>query len=242
MKNKALYDALPFLESIDKERQEQFIDYFRTAPLWLMDAFQVEEVDKDVILVNEGDPADMIFFVGQGIIEGIDFRAYGTPYDYMQFHKVYAMGGMEFIMNLKTYKTTLRTVTKCIIVKLPRATFEKWLYSDIEAMKKEASLVCEYLLEEVRNNRLFLFLQGSDRLAMLLVNRYEQHNKNGILTINTTRQNLADETGLCLKSISRGVKKFAESGIITKENKRITINREQYEQLRDIVSEKIDLD
>ena len=31
----------------------------------------------------------------------------------MRFDKVYAMGGMEFIMDLDTYKTTLRTVTRC---------------------------------------------------------------------------------------------------------------------------------
>lgn len=30
---KTLYDALPFLKDIDKKRQEQFKEYFRTAPL-----------------------------------------------------------------------------------------------------------------------------------------------------------------------------------------------------------------
>ena len=56
------------------------------------------------------------------------------------------------------------------------------------------------------------------------------------------RQNLADETGLCVKSISRGVKKFMEDGLLKKEGKQIVIDREQYEGLKQIVSEKVDLE
>ncbi|MDE7313897.1 MAG: hypothetical protein K2N87_20105 [Eubacterium sp.] len=51
----------------------------------------------------------------------------------------------------------------------------------------------------------------------------------------------ADETGLCLKSISRSVKKFTEEGMITKDGNQIQINRKQYEMLRSVVSEKINL-
>ena len=149
---------------------------------------------------------------------------------------------MEYIMNLDVYRTTLRTVTDCIIMKLSRKIFEKWMYSDIRAMKHEAMQIAEYLLEEGRNSRLFLFLQGSDRLALLFVVRYERYQKNGTLHVRDSRQNLADETGLCLKSISRGVKKFIEDGLVSKEGRRIMIDRKQYEGLREIVARKIDLD
>lgn len=84
-------------------------------------------------------------------------------------------------------------------------------------------------------------MQGSDRLALLFVERYERYSKNGILHVKGNRQNLADETGLCVKSVSRGVKKFQEEGLITKEGNQILISKEQYEGLKKIVSEKIDL-
>ena len=241
MKSKPLYDALPFLEHIDRDRQEQFENYFQSAPLWLLDAFQIEELPKGEIFIREGDVADTIFFIGKGIIEATDYRVYGTPYDFMQFDRVYAFGGMEFLMNLEYYMTTLHTVTDCTVVRLPREKFEKWLYSDIRALKQESKLVSEYLLKESRNSRLFLFLEGADRLALLLVERYEKYNKQGLLHVKGNRQNLADETGLCLKSVSRGVKKFQEENLITKEGNQIFINREQYEGLKKIVSQKIDL-
>ena len=241
MKSKPLYDALPFLEHIDRDRQEQFENYFQSAPLWLLDAFQIEELPKGEIFIREGYVADTIFFIGKGIIEATDYRVYGTPYDFMQFDRVYAFGGMEFLMDLEYYMTTLHTVTDCTVVRLPREKFEKWLYSDIRALKQESKLVSEYLLKESRNSRLFLFLEGADRLALLLVERYEKYNKQGLLHVKGNRQNLADETGLCLKSVSRGVKKFQEENLITKEGNQIFINREQYEGLKKIVSQKIDL-
>ena len=49
---------------------------------------------------------------------------------------------------------------------------------------------------------------------------------------------MADETGLCVKSISRGIKKFSEEGMITKDGNRILINREQYGELRKMVLAK----
>lgn len=242
MKHKPLYDALPFLNNVDREKQEQFQEYFKSAPLWLLDALQIDELKKGEIFAREGEPADTIFFIGRGIIEAIDYRVYGTPYDYMQYDKLYAFGGMEFIMDLDIYTTTLRTITECTVVKLSRSKFEKWMYSDICAMKNEAKMVGEYLLREGRNSRIFLFLQGSDRLAMLFVDRFERYHKNGILYIRGNRQNLADETGLCVKSISRGVKKFLEDDLITKEGNKIVINEQQYIRLKKIVSYKIDLD
>lgn len=240
--NQYLYNALPFLKDAGRNRQEQFEQYFRSAPLWLMEAFQVEKLERGVVFIHEGDPADTIYFIGQGIIEATDYRVYGSPYDYMRFDKVHAFGGMEFIMELDSYRTTLRTVTDCVVVKLPRSKFEEWMYSDLQALKYEARLVGEYLVKEARQSRLLLFLEGAERLALLLAGRYEQYSQNGVLRVSESRQALASETGLCVKSISRSVKKFLEDGLISKEGTRIVINRKQYEDLRALVSRKIDLD
>ncbi|MCI5648919.1 MAG: Crp/Fnr family transcriptional regulator [Fusicatenibacter sp.] len=242
MKHRYLYDALPFLKDVDRNRQEQFEAYFQSAPLWLMESFQIEEMEKGTVFVREGELAETIFFIGRGIIEAIDYRIYGVSYDYMQFHKVYAFGGMEFLMDLPNYMTTLRTVSDCTVVKLPRVKFEKWMYSDIQAMKREAKLVGEYLLEEGRNSRLFLFMEGSDRLALLLVKRYERYHKNGVLTLKESRQNLADETGLCVKSVSRGIRKFMDEQLITKRGNQILMDADQYERLKKIIQEKVELE
>ena len=237
-----LYEALPFLEGLSKEEQGQFVEYFRTAPLWLIDSFRIEKVKKGTVFTREGEPADTVFFIAGGTIAATDYRMYGMPYDYRRYNRVYAFGAMEILINVDKYMTTLRAASDCTIAMLPRAKYEKWLFSDINALRYETMRMGSDLLNESRDNRLFLFVQGPERLALLFVKRYEQYGKKGVLSIKRSRQNLADETGLCIKTISRGVKRFMEEGLITKEGNQIMIDRVQYEGLKQIISSKIYLD
>ena len=101
MEKAYLYQRLPFLKDVKKDRREQFERYFQTAPLWLLDAFTVETLEKGVTFVRENDPADTIYLVAQGIVVATDYRVFGVAYDYMQFKNVYAFGGMEFLMDLE---------------------------------------------------------------------------------------------------------------------------------------------
>lgn len=240
MKHKYLHDALPFLKEVDREKQNQFENYFRNAPLWIMDTLQSEELEPGTTFIRENEPADTIFFIGRGRAKATDYRISGIAYDFMKPKDLIALGGMEVIMGLENYQTTWETETKCTVVKLPRAKYEKWMCADIEIFQLETKLTCKSLLEESRRNRLYLFLQGADRLALLLVEWFEKSGKNGQLCINESRQNIADETGLCLKSVSRGIKKFASEGLITKKGNQILINQEQYEGLKQIINENMD--
>lgn len=237
MKNTNLAKILPFLNEIDKERREQFEQYFRTAPVWLMDTFSVEELDKGTIFVQEGEPADMIYFIVKGVIKATDYRIYGINYDFMMFEKVYAFGGMEVIINLDKYQTTLQTATKCTVLKIPKVGFKKWLSSDIVALQQESRLMGEYLLEQAKDSRMLLFLQGADRVAFLLMKHYRKYSQNGILKMKGDRQELSDFTGLCVKTISRSIKKFKENGMITTRGSDILINYEQYQRMENMISE-----
>ena len=239
MSHDYLYAALPFLNDIPRERQMDFERYFQSAPLWLLSCLQVEEVRKGVIFIKENEPARMVYLVGRGIVEAIDYRVQGIQYSYMEFRDLYAFGGMEFVMDLDRYKTTLRTKTNCTMVKIEMEKFREWMYSDIRALKYESKLVGEYLLKSARNERVFLMLQGTDRLAMLLINRYEQYQKDGVCQILGGRQNLSDETGMCLRSVSRAVKRFQEDGLLTKEGNRIFISEEQYRLMKEDLESKV---
>ena len=84
MRNKYLYSVLPFLKECKKETQQQFEEYFQTAPAWLMECFQVEEMEKGQIFVRENTPIDTIYFVGKGTIKATDYRIYGITYDFIR--------------------------------------------------------------------------------------------------------------------------------------------------------------
>lgn len=237
MNESCLMHSAPCLKYINPDRREQFETYFATAPAWLLDSLTVEQMPKGTVFIREGESADTIYFIASGAIKATDYRIYGISYDFMMILKrVYAYGGMEVIMDLDTYRTTLQTVTNCTVLKIPRAQFQRWLMSDLKALKNESKLIAQYLLEEARNSRAFLFLQGADRVALLLINRYDKYAVNGVLRMSGSRKALSDSTGLCLKTINRAITKFCDSGMVTRDGRDLLIDSKQYQKLKDIVT------
>ena len=241
MEQKYLYRVLPFMNELTEEKRQQLEDYFHTAPVWLMDSFKIEYMEKGHIFVREHATVDKVYIVAKGIIKATDYRVFGVVYDFMRFEGTYAMGGMEVIMDLDKYKTTLETVTPCIVITIPIKEFKKWLDTDVQALKQEAKAVAGYLNKEARQGRAFLFLQGVERLELILTQRYEAYNVDGVYETSSTRMELAEESGLCVKTINRSVKKLEEENLIGRRGNRMTINREQYQIMKDAVSAIIDI-
>ena len=55
------------------------------------------------------------------------------------------------------------------------------------------------------------------------------------------RQNIADATGMCIKTVSRAIKQLEDNGLVTRDNRKIVIDSEQYKKLKEIVLEKLEL-
>ena len=79
-------------------------------------------------------------------------------------------------------------------------------------------------------------MNGTDRLCLLLVNHYEQYQKKGV------QKSLADKTGMCLKSINRTVKRLSEQGLIEKQGNKLLVGKQQYEEMKALISEKTDME
>ena len=145
------------------------------------------------------------------------------------------MGGLEILMDFKTYRTSLKTIDKCKVIKITKEAFEKWMQEDIDGLRYESKMMGEYLLTQGKLAREYLFLSGSARLAKIFIEKYEEEARNGILTVNSTRQELSDESGFAVKTVSRAIKSLYEEGLIEKDGKDIVVNEEQYNKLKELV-------
>ena len=236
MTQQHLFDIFPALGKLSGEKQAQVFAHFATAPQWLLDQISIVEFPADTIFIREGMPAHEIFVVASGSVKAIEYRVLGVQYDFIQFTKVYAMGGMEVLMDLDRYRTTLKTIEPCLAIRIPREAFSRWLSKDIAALKYESKLMGEYLLEQGRLAREYMFLPGPERLAKLLVRKYDEQSKNGVLIVSSNRQHLSNETGFGIKTVNRAIKSLTDGGYITKEDRTIVINQEQYCSLKRLIS------
>lgn len=230
---------LPFIKKLDKKRREQFETYFYSAPDWVLEACQFVPLKKGAILVQENTPVDTIYFVVSGEIKAIDYRVFGIAYDFMRFEDVYAFGGTEVLTKDKVYRTTLQATTDCMVLKMPRKIFEHWLDSDPRVLRIEAGNVASYLLEQARKSRACLFLQGSDRLAYILLDMYERHAKKGVLTVKLQQKEMAELCGVSVKTVYRSLKRFEELNWIRRKENYFTIDKAQYENCQKYMSELV---
>lgn len=225
----------PELRQIPNEKLQQVCAHFQNAPDWLLDHFIVKTLPANTVFIREGQSAHHVFFIANGYVKAIDYRILGVEYDFIHFNDVYAMGAMEILMDLTKYRTTLKTINRCTVIQIPREHYEQWLMSDVDALRNESRLMGKYLLEQGRLAREYLFLPGPERLAELWVQKYQKYATNGILYINESRQQLANETGFGIKTVNRAVKSLTEAGLITRQERGITVNHEQYQSLKKLI-------
>ena len=77
-------------------------------------------------------------------------------------------------------------------------------------------------------------------MALYLVDNYKKNEKNGVFFVTSSRAEISEMTGLCVRTVNRAVKKFYENGWITKEGNKFSINREQYMKMNETVSALIE--
>lgn len=227
-----LEKRLPFIKEFEKKKRLQFEDYFSTAPDWVLDACGVIYLEKDSILLRENTEADTIYFVGSGLIKAVDHRVLGVAYDFMRFDDTYAFGGLEVLTKDTLYRTTLQAGSKCVVVTLPRKIYERWLDSDPRVLRIEAGNVSGYLLEQARKSRACIFLQGSERLAYILLDMYERQQRDGVLRVKISQNELADLSGVCTKTVYRSIKMFETNDWLTRKGSSFTMNEQQYQNCK----------
>ena len=235
-------DKVASLKNCAQGKEKEYLEqYLANAPTWLLDSFQVVNMKKGHVFIKENTEVDTIYILVEGIVKAIDYRIFGIAYDYMRFYPVKVFGSMEILLDFEKYRTTLITVTPCKILVIPRGKFEEWMRKDINTLLLETKTLGTYLLEQARKERVFLFVQGFDRVILLFMQFYEQLAENKKCVLKLTRQDIADCTGLSIKTINRSVKTMKEEGYIEREGNTIIISEKQYFMMRAYISPIVEL-
>ena len=157
---------------LNKESHMYLEKFLKNAPMWLLEEFHEVNISKDTEFVSENDPANTVYILLTGVVKATDIRVFPVVYDFIRFYPIEIFGAMEFLLREDTYRTTLITVTNCKFLKLSIEQFSKWVLNDINAMKMFTEAMTRYLLDQCRKERLYLFLQGEERVLLFLSDIY----------------------------------------------------------------------
>lgn len=230
-----LLHYFPLLDTCSDRKKKQLMEHFRSAPDWVFQSCVLTWLPPDTVFIREGEPLEDVYFMVDGTFMAIDYHVYGVEYAFASFHRNYAMGGMEALMGTRAYRTTLKTADRCLALKISKTDFEKWMMQDINALRYETKMMGEYLLEQGRLAREYLFLPGPERLMKVLILKHEARAERGVLRIQATRQDLANETGFGIKTVSRAIKHLCDDGLIRREERFIEVTYDQYLAMKAII-------
>jgi len=233
-------EIVTLIEKLGTKERDYLNKYLANAPKWLLESFQIVKMKKGTTFIHENAYVDTIYVLVEGVVKATDYRVEEIAYDYTRFYPVEVFGAMEFLMDNDYYRTTLVTETPCTFLRVSKEQFAKWMVTDIHAVLEQVKAMSIYLVDQVRKERLFLFLSGGDRLFLTFMDMYPKQAQDHVCRINLTRKDLSNSTGLSVKTVNRCIKKMEEEGYIDREGRTIVINEKQYRRIKKVVSEKID--
>lgn len=226
---------------LGRECHDYLEQFLKNAPRWLLEELREVSIPKDTEFITENESANTVFILLTGVVKGSDLRVFPVVYDFMRFYPVELFGGMEYLLDEDTFRTTLVTVTNCKFLKLSREQFAKWVSNDINAMKMFTESMTKYLLEQCRKERLYLFLQGEDRILLFLNDFYEKNHMGDKVIIDMSRNDLARGTALSVRTVNRTVKEFIREGLLIKKGRKLVLSFENYKEIKHRLAIKVDI-
>ena len=227
------------IEKCDKSCVEDLKRSLSGAPDWLLEAFQVISVEAGSTFISEGEKAQKIFILIKGRVTAVDYRVRETAYNYFEYTPLEVLGALEILVGQENYMTSLVAAKNCVFLKISRDLFEKWLNMDIRAFRMLTKEVSRRLIREARRERLNVLLKAKERIAMILIRKYEGSPEAEKLQMYLSRKEIMDITGLSERTVTRTLKEFETNGEITRSGWDIVLTREQYLNLRELVDDKL---
>lgn len=229
--NRQVDNVLELLEELEEGPRKYLEKFLVNAPFWLLGAFYLRHMEKDTTIVQENEAVSKVYILVDGYVKGIDYQDKGETFEHTWFHPIYIFGSMEVLLNLPVYRTTLVTVTDCSFLEISRSVFEKWMHSDINALLMEVDTIGNSLLRQLKQSRGMLFIDGRERLLVFLAQHYEKCFGETSCRIPITRQQMADSTGLSVRTVNRLARELEEEHLIERKGAKIWISDEQFRRI-----------
>lgn len=184
------------------------------------------------VLLRAQEEATHMYLLLAGRVSGVDEMESGSVYAFAHFSAPAIFGEYEAFSDCPVYRGTLVCAEDCVLASLPRSTYLAWIRRDADALFSRTCQMIRQLVDQAGTERSYLFLSGAERMSIYLCRAWERRSENGLLHLYAARQQMADETGLSIKTVQRALLRFQKENLISRQRRAITVNETQYHGLR----------
>lgn len=226
------------LNTLPKSLHNNLSEFFSTAPDSLCRACKYITFPTGYVFVHTFDLCHSVFILIEGRVKAVDQQHSDNIYVFDEFSALEFFGEMELFSSRSHYIADLMTTSPCRFIVIPSDEYQQWMQTDTKALYLRTCAMLTQLTHQASNERTHLFLNSTERIAFYFYRRYHTHEHDGILQLFITRQMLADQTGLSLRTVNRAVKKLVTDGLISIKRSQIIIDPSHYLLLKNLFTPK----
>lgn len=189
------------------------------------------------MMVIHGESLKYIFFIISG--HAIGQRSYmdGKELNYFSVDSTSGnIGLLELIARTDRIVATIVTLTEVTALQIDAALVYGYIMSDISLLRRCASLVARDLYSSSDKGGLFYYVKGIDRVRYYLAEAFGK-NKQDLLTLEFQYQDIANATGLSVRTVGRSIQQMKEKGELKPEYRKLEIGKVEYHKILDALCE-----
>lgn len=237
---KSKQHLLETIARAEPDRRKYLTELFKYLPEAIAVEISYAEVRKNEYLLLAGDTSNTVYIILTGHVIGLDHQKMGRMYSFMDFTKMYIVGDFEIFADCSEYGVSIRTTEDCKLLKISAGSYLRWIQHDENALFLRLKNILATLTFERKIDRKYLLMGCKERLINFLLRLYEKEDKPGFgrLRVEMTQAELADKIGFNTRSVQRSIASLEAEDMVSNENGKIVVFREQYLKLKQYETEK----
>lgn len=196
-------------------------------------------IKADERFVSTGEKVDKIWICLSGVVKAMEEFESGETYIFTSFSAPEIFGEMEALAEIPKFRASLVAVTECVFIAGSVEAYLSWLKGDANILYERTQKLLKHFMDEARNNRAYLLLDGMERIKLYFVERCGHDQEDGIWVLKNTRQQISDETGYSVKTVNRVIKKLSQQELLAVIGQRIMITDSQYKKMLESIDDKL---
>lgn len=191
----------------------------------------VQEMTRGKKFVTQKEALNAIYILVSGTVSVLEEYTDGNAYVFQENTAPTIFGEMESFADMDCYIASLIAKTDCTFLVISKSDYMHFMRTHKELHMKRMKEDLSSVLQRGHKDRWTLQLQGVERIRLYMIRNYKKTGNNQPYELLTTRQSIADETGLSLKTVQRAMKELKEQGDLTTKGHKILISEQQYLQM-----------
>lgn len=203
---------------------------------FLSDNAKLKVVEKGTQYITNDTSVRNICLLLSGKCHAINYTVDGKAVVVNSMSSVQLLGIYELFNGIKSYSSSVKTITKCYFIEVPVSEFESLVHTDLNFANIVIKYMAKFVNDCVHKNYMGTMNNSIQNFVIYLYNLCS--GKTLPYKIKTNRKTMASELNVSLRTIYRNIDELKDDGIISINSGKIVISEEQFDTLKNI-SEKL---